>query len=58
MDFVERIATEVPKSNQPLQKILEKAQGKFLREMYSDDNETDELVTFEDYVAFCPHFDK
>ena len=51
MYFVDRVATEVPKSNQPLQKIWEKAQGKFLREMYSDDNDTNELVSFEDYAA-------
>ena len=31
MEFVNQVATEVPKSNQPLQKIWEKSQAKFLR---------------------------
>ena len=35
-------------------RIWEKSQGKFLREMYSDDTETDKVVSFEDYVASCP----
>ena len=50
MEIVDRVATKVSKSTQPLQNIWEKSQGKFLRKMYSDDNETDEVVSFEDYA--------
>ena len=52
IEFIDRVATEVPKSTKPSQKIWEKSQGKFLREMYSEDNETDEVVSFED----LPHY--
>ena len=57
MQFVDRVATEVPKSNQPLQRIWEKTQSKFLREIYSDDIDPNDQVDFEDFALSCPQFD-
>ena len=57
MQFFDRVATEVPKSNQPLQRIWEKTQSKFLREIYSDDIDPNDQVDFEDFALSCPQFD-
>ena len=59
MEFVDRVATEVPKSNLPLQRIWEKTLSKHLREIYSldDSNPNGQQVEFEDFAISCPQFD-
>ena len=59
MEFVDRVATEVPKSNLPLQRIWEKTLSKHLREIYSldDSNPNGQQVEFEDFALSCPQFD-